>query len=96
MMRRTQTPTMNTTQPTNSKTKFEQDLQVYFPDLYKFWSLFAWDPFYEEVMSGILEMVDRNAYGIIEIVYQDGKINFVNQKRQLTANKSHKIDKVRR
>lgn len=88
--------TMNTTQPTNSKTKFEQDLELYFPDMYRFWSLFKFDPFYEEVMSGILEMVDRNAYGIIEIVYQNGKINFVNQKRQLTANKSHKIDKINR
>lgn len=74
--------------------KFEQDLQVYFPDLYKFWSLFKFDPFMEEVLSGILDMVNTDAYGKIEIVYNKGKINYVNQQKQLTAQKSHKVTKI--
>lgn len=74
----------------SGKTKFEQDLQTYFPDLYSFWALFKFDPFYEEVLQGILEMVKENGYGTLEIIYTDGKINFVNLKKQLTAHKSHK------
>jgi hypothetical protein len=84
---------MSTTAKTG-KTKFEEDLQVYFPDLYKFWSLFAYDPFYEEVMQGVHKMVDENGYGTLEIVYNNGKINYVNLKQQLTAHKSHKIEKM--
>lgn len=84
---------MSTTAKTG-KSKFEEDLRVYFPDLYRFWSLFAYDPFYEEVMQGIQEMVDGDEYGTIEIVYQGGKINYVNLKKQLTANKTHKPKKA--
>lgn len=72
------------------KTKFEDDLQIYFPDLYQFWSLFNWDKKYEFVMQGILEMVNKNGYGTIEINYQCGKINYVNSKRQLSAGSSPK------
>lgn len=75
----------------NKATKFEQDLKTYFPDMYRFWSLFNFDSFYNEVVEGILDMVDKNGYGTIEIVYQNGKINYVNQKRQLTANKSRQL-----
>jgi hypothetical protein len=41
-------------------------------------------------MEGILEMVNENGYGTMEIVYQNGRINFVNLKKQLTAHKTHK------
>lgn len=76
----------------SGKTKFEQDLQVYFPDLYKFWSLFAFDSNYEEVLQGILEMVNSSAYGTMRIVWQGGRINTVNLDKQLTAHK-RKLDK---
>lgn len=79
-----------TTQPTG-ETKFKQDLKTYFPDLYQFWSLFAFDPFYEEVLQGILKAVNENAYGKLEIVYQNGKINYVNLSTQLTAHKKQRI-----
>lgn len=75
------------------ETKFAEDLKTYFPDLYQFWSLFKFDPFMEEVLQGILDMVNTDAYGKIEIVYQGGRINYVNQQKQLTAKKSHKLDK---
>ena len=78
---------------TTGQTKFEQDLQIYFPDLYKFWSLFAFDPHYELVLMGILEAVDTNMHGKLVITYQNGKINYCNITKELTAHKSHKPKK---
>lgn len=75
----------------SGKTKFEQDLQVYFPDLYKFWSLFAFDPFMEELLESILDMVNTNGYGTLKVVYQSGKINTINLDKQITAHKSRKL-----
>lgn len=77
-------------QQNSGKTKFEEDLQTYFPDMYKFWMLMKFDPFYQQMMDGIFEMVNGNEYGTMEIVWQSGKINYINLKKQLTANKSHK------
>lgn len=85
---------MKPIQQTSSKTKFEQDLQIYFPDLYKFTQLMNWESHYSELMAGIIQMVDENAYGKIEIVYVNGKVNYINQTRQLTANKSQRPEKI--
>lgn len=79
---------------TTGKTKFEEDLKVYFPEMYQFWALFSRDPFYEEVMQGIMEMISKTGYGTLEVVYNGGKINYVNLKRQLTANKSQRPEKI--
>lgn len=76
------------------ETKFAQDLQTYFPDLYQFWSLFKFDPYYEEVLQGILEMVDSNGYGTMRITWQSGKINTVNLDKQLTAHKANKLRRL--
>lgn len=81
------------TSPNSGKTKFEQDLQVYFPDLYKFWSLFSYDPFMEELLAGVLEMVETDGYGTLKVTYQGGKINNINLDKQITAHKSRKLDK---
>jgi hypothetical protein len=81
--------------PTEAQTKFEQDLLVYFPDLAKWWHLLAFDPFYELVMTGVFEMVDTNGYGSLEIIYSNGKITYVNLKKQLTAHHSRKPEKIR-
>lgn len=75
----------------DSKTKFEEDLKLYFPDIYQFYSLLRYDKFYREMIDGVLDMVNTDAYGTIEIVYQRGKINYINQKKQLTAEKSEKL-----
>jgi hypothetical protein len=94
-MRSQKMPTSTITPDPVGKTKFEQDLQVYFPDLYQFWSLFNWDKKYEFVMQGILEMVEKNGYGTMKIVYQGGKVVYVNLDRQLSANSGlHKNNKV--
>lgn len=81
--------------PPDAKTKFEQDLFAYFPELAKIWALMAFDPFYAQVIAGAQEMVDHNGYGTLEIIYTNGKINYVNLKRQLTAHLSRKPEKVR-
>jgi len=82
------TLTKNSTFKNSGKTKFEEDLAVYFPEIYRFWSLMKFDPYYQELIEGIVEMVDGDAYGTIRIVYQGGKINSINLDKQLTANKS--------
>ena len=73
---------------TSGETKFKEDLRVYFPDLYKFWSLFQFDPYYEQVLQAILEMTGQNASGKLEVFYQSGRIQNVYLQKLLTANKS--------
>lgn len=85
---------MNEPSKTNGETKFKEDLKTYFPDLYAFWSLFSFDPFYQDMMESVLIMVNTNGYGTIEIVYQKGKINYINLKKQVTAEKSNKPTKL--
>lgn len=77
----------------SSKTKFEEELKLYFPDIYQFYALLKFDRFYREMLDGILDMVNTDSYGSIEIIYQRGKINYVNQKKQLTAEKAQKLTK---
>lgn len=75
------------------ETKFKEDLKNYFPDLYKFWSLFAFDHHYKSLLDGVVDAVDSNMYGNITITYQNGKINYINITKQLTAHKSNKPTK---
>jgi len=71
----------------SGKTKFEEDLKVYFPDLYKFWSMVKFDAHADKVLAGMLKMMNGDEYGKIVIVFQAGKINRVNMETQLTADK---------
>ena len=73
---------------TSGESKFREDLKVYFPDLYQFWSLFQFDPYYQQVLEAILEMTKENASGKIEVFYQSGRIQNVYLQKLLTANKS--------
>lgn len=75
-------------QQTSGETKFREDLKVYFPDLYAFWSLFQFDPYYQQVLEAILEMTGQNASGKLEVFYQGGRIQNVYLQKLLTANKS--------
>jgi hypothetical protein len=72
---------------TSGETKFREDLKVYFPDLYAFWSLFQFDPYYQQVLEAILEMTKENASGKIEVFYQSGRIQNVYLQKLLTAGK---------
>lgn len=78
---------MTSTKSSTSKKsgKFEEDLKLYFPELYTFWKLFKFDEHYSKLMDAILEMVDQNATGQVRIVYQRGRINYITQEKHLTA-----------
>lgn len=73
------------TEVQSGESKFKEDLKIYFPDLYKFWSLFQFDPHYQQVLEGILEMTQGHS-GILRIDYQAGKINNVVLSKSLTTN----------
>lgn len=75
-------------QQTSGESKFKEDLKIYFPDLYAFWSLFQFDPYYEQVLQAILEMTNGNCSGKLEVFYQGGRIQNVYLQKLLTANKS--------
>jgi hypothetical protein len=64
-----------TDQPTQSK--FEEDLKVYFPEIYKLHQMAKYDAFLWDAVYKMLEMADKNAYGEIRVTYQNGKINHV-------------------
>jgi hypothetical protein len=71
------------------RNKFEQDLAVYFPDIYKLYKLGNEDRHIWPTVNAMIDMA-RNKYGTIEIIYQQGRINYVNQKVQITAETSRK------
>lgn len=73
------------TEAPSGESKFKEDLKTYFPDLYKFWSLFSFDPHYQQVLEGILEMTQGHS-GSMRIDYQIGKINNVILSKSLTTN----------
>jgi len=73
------------TEAVSGESKFREDLKIYFPDLYKFWSLFQFDPHYKEVLEGILEMTEGLS-GSLRIDYQGGRVNNVVISKSLTTN----------
>lgn len=73
------------TEVQSGESKFREDLKIYFPDLYRFWSLFQFDPHYQQVLEGILEMTQGNT-GTLRVIYQNGKINQVTLDKVLTNN----------
>jgi len=72
------------------KTKFEKDLEVYFPKIYKLHQLGKWDKFLWETIYKMLDMADKSAFGEIKITYQRGKINHVYYTQQMTSREVHK------
>lgn len=81
----TQTPLQQ-----SGESKFKEDLKTYFPDLYKFWSLYQFDPHYEQVLEGILEMTQGHT-GTLRVIYQSGKINQVTLDKVLTTNTKNRV-----
>jgi hypothetical protein len=59
------------------QTKFEQDLAVYFPDIYKIHQMSKFDKFLWDAIYSLLEMSHGNCYGEVKVLYQNGKINQV-------------------
>lgn len=73
------------TTTSTSQTHFEKELQQYFPDLHTLWSLTKFDKNHKHVLDAITDMVNNNAYGTIEIHYQNGKVTYVFKRENLTA-----------
>ena len=60
-----------------SKTKFEKDLEVYFPELFDLYGLMKKDKRVWVVIKAMLGMAQLRQYGSVVITYQDGKINVI-------------------
>ncbi len=59
----------------SDQTKFEADLQAYFPDIYKIHAAGKFDKSVWDVFDAMMKMVDSNLYGEVVVTYQSGKIN---------------------
>lgn len=65
---------------TNSgKTKFEEDLKVYFPELSDLYALMKEDKRVWVVIKSMIDMFKGRKHGRVEITYQEGKINHIFQ-----------------
>ena len=62
-----------------TKSNFEVDLEVYFPELYDIYQLTKTDKKVSGVIKTMIEMWATKQYGEINITYQDGKINIVSK-----------------
>lgn len=63
---------------TNSgKTKFEEDLKVYFPELSDLYALMKEDKRVWVVIKAMIQMAGVKDYGRVLITYQDGRINVI-------------------
>lgn len=70
------------------KTKFENDLKTYFPDIYKINSIGKWDKFFWDVVDSMMKMVDENGTGEIVIRYNAGRIDSLYRKENLLYGRS--------
>ena len=53
--------------------------------MYKFWQLAKFDKHHNKVIDAILDMVNGNKTGVIEIQYNFGRISYVFKKENLTS-----------
>lgn len=68
-----------TNKPAKDKTKFEKDLETYFPEIHRLHNYSKFDKLIWEVADALIEMADQNAYGELRITYQSGRINHIFQ-----------------
>ena len=59
------------------ETRFEEDLKLYFPDIYKIHEAGKFDKNIWNVFDSMIKMIDSNDYGEIKIIYHRGRINQV-------------------
>ena len=64
---------------TDSGSKFEEELKIYFPELYDIYRLTKTDRRAWIAIRGMAEMWTKKRYGKITITYQEGKINVVDK-----------------
>lgn len=72
------------------QTKFEEDLQAYFPDIYQIHVISKWDKCIWDVWSLMMKMVNDDSYGSIVIDYRRGHISKVSRTEELVSNNQYK------
>jgi hypothetical protein len=60
-------------------TKFEEDLQTYFPDIFKLNQFGKFDKKLWPAIYKMLEFYEARDFGEITITYQEGKINHISK-----------------
>lgn len=73
-------------------TKFEEDLKVFFPDIFKLHSYGKSDKFLWKAIYAMLEYRDNDESGEILIRYNQGRIDRIYRMENLTANESNLPD----
>lgn len=73
---------------TDPKTKFEQDLKAYFPDIYKINNIGKWDKFFWDAVNKMTEMANKNSTGEIVIRYNAGRIDALYHKENVLFGRS--------
>lgn len=71
----------------SEQTKFEKDLEAYFPEIYRLNSIGKWDRFIWEAVNSMVSMVDRNGSGEITIRYNCGRIDRIYLKEDILFKK---------
>ncbi len=61
----------------DKETKFESNLKIYFPEIYNFNKYGKFDAKIWLVTKAMIEMIESNSYGEVNITYQNGKINHI-------------------
>jgi len=76
------------------QSKFEKDLQAFFPQIYKLHVYGKFDDKLWRVIDAIEEFFESREYGSIEITFQEGKINHATKKVSLEREVSQRtVDK---
>jgi hypothetical protein len=60
-----------------TQTKFEQDLSVYFPDIYSLHLIGKVDPKLWTAIYAMIEMINKKKYGEIKVTFQAGRVNHI-------------------
>lgn len=68
-------------------TKFEKDLQAYFPEIYKLHQLGKVDQHLWQVVDAMLAMHTMKASGVVRIRYTEGFIEEANKEERLLYGK---------
>ena len=73
------------------ETKFEDDLKLYFPDIYEIHTAGKFDKYIWNVFAEMMEMMNSKGYGEVKITYQSGRINRVSTTNITTSDSTKPI-----
>lgn len=73
------------------ETKFEEDLKLYFPDIYKIHTAGKFDRYIWNVFEEMMQMMNTSGYGEVKVTYQAGRINRVSTTNITTSDSKQPI-----